>query len=160
MLLPEGHRVSLPVHIQQPIMSSRKVHGYPAADSSGVKPASTTILRVILGFVLFSSWYPGVEIVHEKKQWTSVPYRISPERKLSASPTCNFRSLQEKELKGLKNQPFVHVFQAHKYLTMPMKPNLDDAKQLFPVSGCKPSIWRRPGCTISDLTQFSVLLAH
>lgn len=72
----------------QDTMSSRLVpRSSPMAAFSADNPSSdSSILRVILGFVLFSSSYPGVYMVGGKKIWTPIPYSPNSERNVSARP--------------------------------------------------------------------------
>lgn len=58
-----------------------------AAFSADNPSSDSSILRVIVGFVLFSSLYPGVYMVGGKKIWTPIPYSPNSERNVSARPT-------------------------------------------------------------------------
>jgi len=58
-----------------------------SAACSGLRPSSdSSILRVILGLVLFSSMYPGLYMVPGKNIWTPMEYNWSSERRVSARP--------------------------------------------------------------------------
>ena len=65
---------------------------------SAVSPSSVLSMSLtICGFVLFSSSYPGVNIVGGKKICTLIPYSISSDWRVSARPAMIVEKLARME---------------------------------------------------------------